>query len=189
MDISEFRRELELVARVLDQPQILERITTVATLRLEGRLKRRAFSDGNATDGSKIGTYSTKPLYANSDAAQFQGLRSFRPLGSDGNATFKNGKPKKTRYFGDGYKGLRTALGRQNRTVDLNLTSDLANSMQTGTKDGKIVFGFVNERSRDLMKIFEQDKYKKRIADPNEQEVLEARDVANQEIIKIIRAV
>ena len=75
-------------------------------------LIERIFDEGKKTDGSQIGTYSTKPTYI--DPAK-------SPVKFAGKG--KNGAKTKTKYFQGGYKQFRGEIGRQNAKVDLALSN------------------------------------------------------------------
>lgn len=95
---------------------------------------QRIFVEGKDSTGGIIGVYSTDPTYINPKESP----RKFSPKGKNGKGTFKNGKRKKTRYFGGGYKQYKGVIGRDNSKVNLinfgQLQSDLANSL---TRKGK----------------------------------------------------
>lgn len=89
-------------------------------------MKRRIHSDGMDIYNRGIGTYSTDPMYANpSNGAVRVALAN---KGKYGDTHFKNGKPHKTRYYSDGYKGWRTANRRKTNKVDLVFKGDLERS-------------------------------------------------------------
>ena len=103
--------------------------------KLLAKFKTRVFNQGKAANGSPIGQYSNKPLYV---SVSKEGSRYKTRIGSQIDNTrlkprgkandspkFKNGKPRKSSYFGGGYKEFRQAVKRQNGYVDLNLSGQL----------------------------------------------------------------
>lgn len=104
---------------------IYDNIMRAVSLTLLSDIKRRIFNEGMATDGGEIGQYSTKPIYVNpvNSPAAFG-----RPIGKTG-SKFKTGTKKgqdhKTRYFPNGYKGFRDAIGRPTDKVNLSLSGQL----------------------------------------------------------------
>lgn len=183
MTPQDLKERIENIANVLADKNVSDRIATIATLKVEATMKRRIFDKGTATDGTQIGKYSDKPIYVNPFATE--GLPKFKPQGKNGLGKFQNGRAKVTRYFGGGYKEYRGAVGRQNQTVDLNLTSSLFLSFKTGVKNGAVVLGFNNREKGDLMRHHE-DRYRKAIATPNNDERNIAFEVARDEILDLI---
>ena len=84
----------------------------------------RIHNQGKATDGSDIGTYSTKPIYVNPKNAAG---KTFKTAGKNSaESKFKNGKPRATRYFGGGYSEFKSTIGRnQLGKVNLSLSGDM----------------------------------------------------------------
>lgn len=91
----------------------------------------RIFSDGNKTDGSGIGQYSTKPMYINPDVLKNINVPGNIgvPRGKTGETKFKTGKKKgekhKTKYLEGGYKELRQKVDRQTTFVDLRFSAEM----------------------------------------------------------------
>lgn len=93
----------------------------------------RIFVDGKDSNGNQIGTYNdTTPIYANPNTTPG---RKFKPQGKVSNFsaikkgsgtgdTFKNGKPRKTKYF-PSYKSLKQVIGQESNFVTLEFTGDL----------------------------------------------------------------
>ena len=104
-------------------------LSRVAAEQLLGDIVHRIHNEGkNASGGQIAGNYSTKPIYVSLTAFVRQGS----PKGKTSNsATLKNGKPRKSSYFQDGYKGFK-----QNQTgntnVNLVLTGQLQNDLLIG---------------------------------------------------------
>jgi hypothetical protein len=172
LSITEFIRRTEALAAVLRTDEVGDRVSIVALNRLAGLHKRRIFVDGKTTDGGKIGKYSTRPYYVNSNpkkqsrpSVQTSGLLKpppkpvqllpksrLKPLGKNKRSKFKNGKLKKTRYLPGGYKEFRDRVGRQSDKVDLNLTSATVGSLQIGRKGHRYIYGYTNRRAADIMR-------------------------------------
>lgn len=93
----------------------------------------RIFVEGKNSNGDQIGQYNdTKPLYADPNTTPG---RTFKPQGKVSNFsakkkgsgtgdTFKNGKPRKTKYF-PSYKALKQVIGQESNFVNLEYTGDL----------------------------------------------------------------
>jgi hypothetical protein len=108
---------------------------------------KRIFSMGLKTDMTKIGTYSTKPMYVNPNftpraggftsrsGGKMQGL--LPTIGKHGEKYFnaktkirgargtETGEPHRTTYLAGGYKELRNRTGRRIDFVNLQFTNDL----------------------------------------------------------------
>lgn len=130
---------------------------------MEPVYQKRIFTNGQTTSGSRIGKYSKKPAYYSLTLkSKLKGRVStggLKPLGKAGSDKFSNGKKHKSMYIGTGYHGFRAAVGRQNNTVDLNLTGALSKSIQVGKKGGRTVYGFTNDEKAELAENLEK-KYK-----------------------------
>jgi len=68
-------------------------------------MRTRIHTNGLASDGTAIGTYSTKPLYINTTKTARKALP---PVGKTGKSKFDNGQPHKTTYFASGYKQYKS---------------------------------------------------------------------------------
>jgi hypothetical protein len=112
---------LEYIMQLDRKIQMLERentpfkiaVQTVHALRME-----RIFTRGEKADGSKIGQYSTKPIYINPKISP----KKFTGKGKNDK---RNNKTHKTRYFAEGYKGFRQFINRPSEKIDLGLSYDL----------------------------------------------------------------
>jgi hypothetical protein len=138
-----------------------------AVLNLEVDYKRRIFLNGQATNGRRIGKYSTDPMYVSIQGFKDQvgsqvRASALKPKGKDGSSKFRSGKLKKSRYLGGGYSELRRIVGRQNSYVDLNLTGSTDNSITTGRRAKGAALGYNNLERADLANKLEQ-KYGKDI--------------------------
>jgi hypothetical protein len=135
----------ELAARVSKEEAL--RIRVPAANRLLANTKNRIINEGRASDGSRIGNYSTKPAYYS--RKQFVRKGSFKPVGKGGfkgerlvsekkfrvvkgtnrivsENKFKVVKSKpKTMYIENGYAGFRNVQGLQTQFVNMELSGDL----------------------------------------------------------------
>lgn len=80
----------------------------------------RIFDKGQTSSGGQIGQYSTKPLYVNPKKVGF----SFQGQGKN-QARRSKDSPRKTKYFAEGYKGLRQFVKRPVAFINLGLTYDM----------------------------------------------------------------
>lgn len=107
---------------------------------------RRIHNEGRNIKGSSIGTYSRSPTYINPANSP----RKFAPIGKHGQSRFKNGKPHKTRYFGDGYKGFRGHIGRETGIVNLQLTGSLKANFQMIKTNSGYALGFMSYKKGEI---------------------------------------
>lgn len=82
----------------------------------------RIFSDGKNSKNTKIGNYSTKPIYIDPDAAP-------RAVSNTG----KTGKKIKSGFYPKGYKQFRSQQGRESAFVNLRLTGELESDYANST--------------------------------------------------------
>lgn len=94
---------------------------TVGLLRT---MRRRIHNEGLTAKLISIGSYSTEPAYFNPRRGAIS--VSAQNKGKTGKSEFNNGKPHKTRYYSDGYKGWRKANRRKTGKVDLFFKGDLS---------------------------------------------------------------
>ena len=135
-----------------------------AVLEAEAGMKVDVFRDGRSVGGARIGSYSTKPMYAstNNPRQPYTKLRG-RGQGKKSNSrTFKNGKERQSRYFPTGYKGLRQFLGRETSFVNLKVTGSLERSITTGVSQNTATIRFSNDEGTTIGRAHE-DKYGKSI--------------------------
>jgi hypothetical protein len=116
---------------------------------MEADIKRRIFLDGLDANGTKIGSYSTDPIYVGVEAAKKRygsqiPTSKLKGKGKGGKGKFKNGKTRKSQYFERGYAGFREFMGRDIGTVNLDLTSNLQNSILTGTSGNVGTISFIS---------------------------------------------
>lgn len=138
MDIKEhLNRIKELAARVSKEEAL--RIRVPAANKLLAATKNRIIQEGRASDGSKIGSYSTKPAYYS--RKQFVRKGSFKGIG-------KTGKKRKSMYIADGYRGFRAAQGLETKFVNMELSGDLMLSyVSDADSNANITQGLKTENS------------------------------------------
>ena len=146
---------MTIISKAVDKAKI------AGANQIEADFKKRVFTDGKKTDGSDIGVYDTVPTYVSIDGAKKKygsQLKSsaLKPIGKTGQSKFKNGKPHKSQYFGDGYAGFRAQVGRQNSKIDLNLTGNLQDSIATGVTQKGLQLGFINSEGAELASYHDQ---------------------------------
>jgi hypothetical protein len=184
LSITEFIRRTEALAKVIGGEEISRRVSIVALTRLEGLHKERIFREGKATDGGKIGNYSTKPYYANS-RPKLLPKSKLKPLGKNGKSKFKNGKQKKTRYLPGGYKEYRDRVGPQSSKVDLSLTQTSEESLAVGQKGNKYTYGYTNKKASTIIKANEK-RFKKEVEKPTQREIKEMSEAALKEWVAVL---
>lgn len=108
---------------------VYDKTMRLGTESVRGVMLTRIHEDGQAADGSAIGSYSKKPLYANPLVIPGQ---TFQPEGKTGKKVFDStGKQHKDKYFDGGYAALREATGKRSDTVNLNFSGIMQNTLQT----------------------------------------------------------
>jgi hypothetical protein len=187
----EFIRAIPLaITRALEAEQPL------AIIDMEGDLKQHVFMDGLAADGSKIGQYVGNEGYVSIEGARRRygsqvPTSKLRGRGKNSRSSkFKNGKPRRSMYFAEGYKGLRELMGRQTSYVDLNFTDNLRMSIVSGTDGLTSKIEFLRDENATLAGHLEEN-YGKEIFVPTEMQVdaLVERltEAANSAIDRIMR--
>ena len=122
-------------------------------------IKQRIHEKGLDGNNTKIGQYSTEPIYVNPKNSP----RKFSPQGKHGDTKFRSGEPHQTRYFEDGYKGFKTFIGRNLLgSVNLSLTGGLSNQTVVIPTDKGYGIGFSNDENLQRAKALEK-KYQKAI--------------------------
>lgn len=113
---------------------------------LQADMKDRIFLNGLDVVGAPIGQYSTKPMYASLKGTSQVRSSSLRGKGKFSNSPkFKNGNSRKSMYLAGGYSEYRTVVGRQNSTVDLNLTGSMQKDIRLGSMDNAVVLSFTTD--------------------------------------------
>lgn len=98
---------------------------------------RRIHQDGESVKAGQIGNYSTEPIYIS------QSPKSLPKKGKTGGGKFKNGKARKSTFFANGYKGFRSAAGRDSAKVNLSLTGKLSKEFGLDAEEKRFVVGFL----------------------------------------------
>lgn len=191
-DFGSITQILKQVVRAVNSKE--NDIATVVLKDYEGRMKRRVFNNGIASDGNQIGAYSTKPMLVGSSSFPFKGAAD-KIFGSKKKRKSQSwvtvGTPKGNRSLvklDGGYKQFRKLNGRQNSKVDLEMTSDLRNGIQVGTNSGKPVLGYINEESAIKGKGNEV-RFKTTIFEPTISEDKQIDRNIDREVTKIIQSV
>lgn len=167
---------LKNVIEAARQESILK-VAIPATTRLLGEVKNRIQRRGEKTDGSQIGQYSVKPMYASIE--QFDKKSAFKPQGKRESIEYatvnihtkKAKRPKrqtvknfgetiptrnqegfnfeerKSMYLPGGYKELRNIQGKDISKVNITYRGDLMNDYQQAVGDTEITHGLVSEES------------------------------------------
>lgn len=185
MAFENLLNRLKLLQLVVGNPETQKRVSTAAAFTVLAQYKRRIFVDGLASDGSKIGQYSTKQFYQNPNKLTGVSIGGVSPLGKNGLDTFKNGKKKKTRYLSNGYKELRELTGRQSDFVDLNFSGSTEGSIQVGASGDAVVIGFINDKAVEIMQGNEERFGKEIIAVSDEEREIGIK-AARNELLAII---
>lgn len=131
-------QSIRLKLEALASPEVIRD----AGLGLLALQKKRIFEEGKNSKGGQIGKYSTKPLYFDPKDSPVK----FTPKGKTGKTQFADGKPHVTRYFPDGYKGVRGAAGRRTDRVNFDFTGKLRFSHTIGFQGQKVSLGFDSRR-------------------------------------------
>lgn len=111
--------------------------------------KPRIFQKGEATDGSKIGAYSTKPI-------SISRSRQARDTGQT--------------YFKGGYSEYKKDIGKNPGFVNLVNTGQMESDYGIIPNGNEFGIGFQNQANADKM-VWMTDKYDKEIAALNDKEV------------------
>ncbi len=141
----------------------IESELTIAIGDMEADIKRRIFLNGLDANGTKIGSYSTDPIYVSINGARkrYGSQIPTSKLKGKGKAEnskskFKNGNSRRSQYFKNGYAGFREFMGRDIGTVNLDLTGNLQNSISSGTNANVATIAFLNTEAQDLAGYLEE---------------------------------
>tara|TARA_R100001530_G_C4292991_1_gene148510 strand:- start:293 stop:871 length:579 start_codon:yes stop_codon:yes gene_type:complete len=141
-----------------------DKIARTAAFTLQANIANRVFQDGIATNGTGIGSYSTKDILI--------GAKSF--ITKEGANKIFGSKPKRKKQkwvtkngkhlvvLPGGYAKLRQLQGRQSSKVDLHLSGKLLNEWKIAGRKNQYILGFESDYGGTISKAMEQ-KYKKRI--------------------------
>lgn len=150
----------------------------VAMRQLIAKYTERIFNRGSASDETRIGNYSTKPMLTGSKnfinvtkaTNFFKTKPEFRKVKtSKGNRALAVVK--------GGYSEFRTLNGFQNAFVDLEFRGDLFRSIQVGELNGHFVLGFnslIQSKKAHNLEIH----FKKKIFEPTSEEKSQAEEAA-----------
>lgn len=188
MSFENLLQRLQALDAVLSSEGTAKRISAAGAFAAIGEYKNRIFVDGLATDGSAIGQYSTRPYYQNPNALIGVPTGGVSPQGRNGSATFKNGKPKKTRYLPGGYAELRELTGRQSNTVDLNFSGSLERSVMVTQTDSVASITYTNEFEAEKME-GNEIRFGKTISEPSEEERQIGINAAAEELRTILNEI
>lgn len=153
------------IERILPGGAQYESLQRTVGTSLLGDVKTRIHENGLASDGTKIGSYSTKPMYVSVKANVG---RSFgRPIGKTGLSKFKSGDKKgkdhTSRYFPGGYNQYKTVIGRNRLgSVNLSLSGTLNNQLTLQATERGYGIGWANAELYKRAKALEK-KYGKPI--------------------------
>ena len=169
-----FKEKIDEMIHLLDR--IIPEANDVALNTLLGAYAYRIFNIGNASDETKIGEYSTKPMLT--------GSKGFRTV-SDAAAFFNKKQKWKTvktakgnqalAVVDGGYKEFRELNKLQSNYVDLEFKGDLKFSIVIGEINGQKVLGFNSEVQAEKAHKLESH-FKKVIFKPTEEEKEIARE-------------
>lgn len=135
----------------------------IATTTVMAKHKPRVFEQGNDAAGSKIGTYSTKPISISKS---------------------KQARNTGKTFFKGGYAEYKQAIGKGG-TVNLRNTDQMQMDYQVIVSNGQYGFGFQNSENWDKSQWL-QDKYNKDVFDLTEEELNLLGDVHKAEVEKLI---
>lgn len=196
----------------LSSQRVIESVLYPAGNALLGAIKKRIQLDGKKTDGSQIGNYSTKPMYATVD--QFDKTGPFNPRGKAETGATKSGRDrittanvggKKTAirnvqgfnaeirqsmYLPQGYKQLRQIQGKPTGFVNLTYRTDLILDYQANLDTNAVLLGFSKESESLKRKGLEEGTKKRKgygkVFAPTAQEIKDYGDEVREEISSTI---
>lgn len=153
-----------------------------------GIMKTRIHEQGQATNLTDIGKYSTKPIYIT--FKQNPGRSFGKPTGKTGLSKFKSGKRKgenhRSKYFAGGYNQFKTEIGRnQLGKVNLSLSGQLNNQLTIVTNQYGFTIGWPNAEMKKRADALEK-KYGKPIWDMSEKEREVAIEIAGKYTIDAV---
>ena len=126
-----------------------ERVLIAAANSVLAAQRERIFKQGNATDGSKIGQYSTRPI-------SISKKRQARQTGKS--------------YFAGGYREYKSLTGKEASFVNLQDTGQMMMDLGTTVLGrGEVGIGFSNQFNADKS-YWAQDKYNKEIFSTSDSE-------------------
>lgn len=131
--------------RSLFSPKAMDDMQLEIAQNLYASNAHRVHNEGLAVSGGSIGKYSTRAGYFTAAAT-----RAIQPKGKTGKTVFKNGKPHKTRYFANGYRGYKTALGFNASKVNMQLTGRLKADWVVLKSFNGYVIGFASSYGKNV---------------------------------------
>lgn len=169
---------LEMKGRLLSAQENSALLRTMGTYLKASNLER-IHMEGKGVNEGLIGQYDTDPMYVNPKKSP----RKFPPMGKTGRTKFKSGKPHKTKYFAQGYKGFRAAVGRDATKVNLHLTGTLLKSFVMEQDGNDIVLGFNSEYGSDVSAGNEQ-RFGKKIWGVTQKDIKQLEKIGNDFVNK-----
>jgi hypothetical protein len=143
LSIHEYHARLKELAAAAKQ-KAAQTIIIPAANKLLANKRNTIQVEGEKTDGSQIGQYSTKPMYAIKE--QFVKMSSFKPQGKAGKPK-KGAKVPKSMYLPQGYKELRQVQGRPTDKINETYSGDTMAAYQLEATPNGAKIGFINERA------------------------------------------
>lgn len=141
MTLVEYGERMERLLKLATE-KTHDGIITPAANRMLATIKNRIQQKGENTDGSKIGQYSKKKMWATRE--MFDKVSAFKPTPDNG-AKKKGKSIKKTMYLKEGYYELRNIQGKNVGYIDYTYRGDLMLSFQLMNDENKVVMGFNKE--------------------------------------------
>lgn len=182
--MSNAHNRLQRMRSLFGDDAAQKQIAIVAVTASLAEFQHRVFTLGLDANGSPIGNYSNRPMYASKEA--YRGLPNrFTPQGKNASGDFKNGNKRNSKYYKDGYAEFRSDVNRQNEKVDLNLTSTSSRSIKLGFDGDGAVFGFTDKERMDIL-IGNEERFGTEIFKATQKERDTASEAARKEIIKVI---
>lgn len=152
MDLNNLNEALKDKLKEINEGSF--RASVAAATALKAEMLDRIFGQGKDSTGGKIGSYSTKPYYA--DKESFIRKGSFKPVGKYGDKKFttgkKKGQPHQSMYLKGGYKEFRDIQGRQTQAVDLKLSGSLFNAIVLAQENNTTLIGITSQRESNKRK-------------------------------------
>lgn len=168
----------EILAEIEPEKQL--NAIRVGALSMLALVRSRIHQDGLASDGNKIGDYSTSPIYISASANPG---RSFAPnTGKTGRDRFADGRPHKSKYFSGGYSQFKTEIGRNELgSVNLSLSGQLDNQLQLIETNSGYGYGWQDTEKLERAEALES-KYSKEIWMLTDSEIDQYADIIVDEL-------
>lgn len=140
-------------------------------------IRDRIHDEGKAADESKIGDYSTKPIYVSNNI----GFGTLDGTGKTGRKVFSNGEAHKSKYFAGGYEQFKTEIGRNKLgSVNLSLSGQLASQFTLIATNKGWGLGW-NDTEKFTRAFALEKKYAKKIWALTKEELQIANEIAQNE--------